>query len=286
MNRILISGTNSYVGSSFIDWMSKNNHSDCLIETISLRNNSWRDNNLSSYDTIIHLAAIVHSSKASSEQYYKVNRDLTLELATRAKKQGVKHFIFFSTLSVYGFNQGIIDFSTQTNPSNDYGKSKLEAEKELIKLESKKFKITIVRAPMIYGPNCPGNFSKLLKLFFRLPFFPRMNNKRSMIFIDNLSEFLNVIIQNQISGIYIPQNEEYVSTLSIFKTFRKKIGKKDVVIPFLIPGYFIEKNSTLEKLFSDLIVDEKLSILPINYQNVSFEESIAISGEAYLNHEK
>ncbi|MBA4310816.1 MAG: NAD-dependent epimerase [Chlorobiaceae bacterium] len=283
MKKVLITGENSYIGLSFIEWVKNNHLKNYSVDTISLRDRTWETKDFSTYDTVIHLAAIVHSPLTPSSLYYEVNRDLTVELAKKVKEQGVKHFIFFSSLSVYGLRNGEINQFTKPLPLDDYGKSKFEAEQELTELETQTFKLSIVRPPIVYGPRCPGNFSRLLRLFYYLPILPKLNNKRSMIFIDNLSDFLHVMIQHQITGTYIPQNEKYVSTISIFREFRKSKGKITILTPLLLPSSLIKKNSILNKLFSDLTVDKNMSALPTTYQKVSFEESIIISGEAYIN---
>lgn len=277
MKNILISGNNSYVGTSFIEWINLNRVNDYNIETISLKNNHWKNKELNHYDTIIHLAAIVHAPSTSRDIFYSVNRDLTIEFAKKAKREGVLHFIFFSTLSVYGVEEGEINHLTQPNPINDYGKSKLEAELELLKLEDTHFKISIIRPPMIYGPNCPGNFSRLIRVFNHSPLFLNVNNKRSMLFIDNLSAFLHQIIKHKEIGIFFPQNKDYVQTSAIFYEFKKTLNKNCLLIPFIIPKFILKKNKQFNKIFGDLIVEKRLSEFPFEYKEVGFKKSIEYS---------
>ena len=115
----------------------------------------------SHYDTIIHVAAIVHRSDIDDYSvYHKVNVELPLTVAERAKNQGVKHMIFFSSMSVYGKHKSItqwqIDGSEELTPYTLYGKSKLEAEQEIVKLQDENFMISIVRPPSVYGYGCKG----------------------------------------------------------------------------------------------------------------------------------
>ena len=154
-----MTGKNSYIANNFGDFI--NQHPNLyLLELMSVRNNSWETQSFESYDTLIHAAALVHEStkNATLEQYDRVNYQLSIQLAKKAKKEGVKHFIFLSTMSVYGLKTGHITFETSLNPKSLYGHSKAKAEEALLALESTEFTVTIIRPPMVYGPNCKGNF--------------------------------------------------------------------------------------------------------------------------------
>lgn len=163
---------------------------------------------------VLNVAGIAHQriTKENESNYYKVNRDLAIDLANKARNDGVKHFIQISTMSVFGIDKGKIDKNTPCNPINAYGKSKLEADDAIYKMKNDLFNITIVRPPMVYGPNCKGNCNSLKKLARLIPYFPSFDNKRSMIFIDNLSQFIMIIINKEIEGYLYPQNTHYVAT--------------------------------------------------------------------------
>src|SRR5690606_11147904 len=153
----------------------------------------WKEKSFSAYDAIFHTAAIVHVKEKDISRYFKVNRDLTVELANKAKNEGVKQFIFLSTMGVYGTEIGYITKDNIPSPKTPYAQSKYEAEKILIEMNSSNFNVAILRPPIVYGRGCPGNYSRLAKLAVMLPIFPEMDNKRSMIYIDNLSEFIKLI---------------------------------------------------------------------------------------------
>src|SRR5699024_9859467 len=138
--KILITGKNSYIGRSFIEYCKKN-EIDFEIDELDVRGEEWRDYNFSSYDTIIHLAGIAHikETKQNEHLYYEVNRDLAIAVAEKAKESRIKNFIFMSTMSVYGLFEGHIDGTTLPNPTNAYGKSKLQAEEKIKDLNSNKF---------------------------------------------------------------------------------------------------------------------------------------------------
>ncbi|WP_214798847.1 NAD-dependent epimerase/dehydratase family protein [Exiguobacterium sp. s50] len=279
MKKILVTGENSYIGNLFIKFIEEYQYLDYQVDKISLKNNMWRTRTFNEYDVVIHLAGIVHLPSAPSFLYYKINRDLTLDFAKKVKNDGVPHFIFFSSLSVYGLDSGLINKETKTKPKNDYGKSKLEAEYELSKLEDCNFTLSIVRPPIVYGPRCPGNFSKLIKLFGKLPIFFNLKNERSMIFIDNLFHYLLILIKNKIPGIIVPQNSKYIATVSIYKEFKQQNKEKFVLVPIYFPKKVLNKIPVVKKVFGDLKVDKSLSVLPIKFEETPFEKSISLSIE-------
>lgn len=278
MKRVLIVGANSYIGKSFTSWVAENSTSEMTLDSLSLRDDTWRNVGLHEYDSVIHLAAIVHSPKAESSLYYKVNRDLAVEFAKKAKSEGVKHFIFISTLSVYGNEvNDVIDQHTVPKPSNHYGRSKWEAENEIAGLENDEFTVSIVRPPLVYGPQAPGNFARIMNFSILMPIVPFISNKRSMIFIDNLSNFLFILIKNEVKGIFIPQNADNVCTSEILLESRAISGKKTLVLPIKLPRKLKKKIKIIDKVFGDLVVDPQLSSVNEHYSQVTFKESISLS---------
>lgn len=227
MKKILITGINSYVGNSLAEWLEKDPDS-YEINRISLRDGFWKELDFSFYDVVVHVAGIAHQkeTKENEHLYYEINRDLAVEVAEKAKSKGVKQFIFLSSMSVYGLDQGVIDENTPLEPKSHYGKSKLQAEEQINKLIDSKFKVAIIRPPMIYGKECPGNYQRLRKLTLKTPIFPNIDNKRSMIYVDNLSEFMRYLIDNVDKGLYFPQNLEYVNTSEMVQMIAKQHGKK------------------------------------------------------------
>ncbi|UQQ99768.1 NAD-dependent epimerase/dehydratase family protein [Enterococcus gallinarum] len=203
MKNILITGENSYIGNNFKNFISTDSD-NYNVEVISVRGKEWTQKDFTNIDTIVHVAGIVHKKNVDKDIYYSINTKLPEEIAKKAKREGVNQFIYFSSMSIFGKENGQIDWTTPYNPKNYYGKSKLKAEKALKKLESPLFNIVILRPPMVYGKEAPGNYQKLLKISKFLRFFPDSNNKRSMINIDLLSMFLKCLIDNNSRGIYHP----------------------------------------------------------------------------------
>ncbi|MHC5269458.1 NAD-dependent epimerase/dehydratase family protein [Enterococcus sp. LJL98] len=280
MKKILITGKNSYIGTSFQKWMAQYPEA-YQVDAISVRGEDWKEKDFSEYDSILHLAGIAHVSRnpKMEELYYQVNRDLTIEIAMKAKAEGVKQFVFMSSIIVYGestASQRVITAETIPNPSNFYGKSKLEAEEGIQLLETQEFKVAIVRPPMIYGKDSKGNYPKLAKLARYTPVFPDYPNQRSMLHIDNLCEFLKQLIAAQESGLYFPQNREYVKTSELVREIGAVYGKKIYLFKFLNPIIrLLIKQSIVNKIFGNLVYETTMSKYKHNiYQVRDFKNSI------------
>ena len=227
MKKILITGANSYIGMSFEKYMSGWSE-EYQVDTIDMIDGTWREKDFSAYDVVYHVSGIAHRKETDKNKdlYYEVNRDLSVEVAQKAKREGVGQFIFLSTMSVYGKNIGVITKETQPLPTSHYGKSKLEAEKQIESLRDDRFVLTILRPPMVYGKDCKGNFQSIIKLVRKLPVFPKVKNQRSMIYIDHLSSFIKLCIDKSADGLYFPQNREYVQTTDIANIVASSINKK------------------------------------------------------------
>lgn len=260
--RILIAGEGSYIGESFKTYMSQfDNYVVDLFDTVS---DEWKSLDFSKYDVVYDVAGIAHVKETDQNRslYYKVNRDLAVEIAQKAKREGVGQFIYLSSMSVYGLNVGRIDENTSVAPVNAYGKSKLEAEKLLWKLNDNKFVVSIVRPPMVYGDGCKGNYQTLRKFALKVGFFPDYENERSVIYIDNLSAAIRGIIHNEESGLYFPQNIEYVKTFDMVKDIVQKSGKK--FISTKIFNWLIKllsgKISVFQKVFGTLTYEKQMNV--------------------------
>jgi len=272
MKNILITGSDSYIGTSAEKWLSKN-PDKFKIATLDMKDPKWTEHDFSKYDVVFHVAGIAHvsSDPKMEELYYKVNRDLTIETAKKAKAAGVKQFIFMSSIIVYGdggSTRTVIDVNTQPNPSNFYGDSKVQAELGIAQLRSDDFKIVILRPPMIYGKDSKGNYPKLAKFARKLPFFPDYDNERSMLHIDNLCEFIRLMIVNGESGLFYPQNREFVKTSEMVRMIAEVHGKKirltKIFNPFIKLG--ISKVGIINKVFGNLVYNLKMSEYKENYR--------------------
>lgn len=287
MKKILITGAGSFVGKSLCAYLDGN--PGYSVSTLSVRDDAWKHHSFTGVDVIYHCAAIVHepatkNDSRAAERYHRVNAVLPYELAVKARAEGVGQFIFLSSAAVYGVESTVgkpcvIEKNTPTVPTDLYGQSKLEAEKMLQTLSDDSFKVTIIRPPMIYGASCKGNFNALVSLARKLPVFPKTYNSHFMLYIDNLSEFVRLMIDTEASGIFCPQNDCIVSTDEIVRLIAKQHGKKMIIIPgFLwalkILGCLSPK---ARKAFGSQFYNPQLSHSEMEYCVVSLEESIARS---------
>lgn len=279
--KILITGSESYVGESLRKWLGRYGNR-YLVDTVSTLDTTWEKTDFGFYDVVVHVAAIVHRQERPSMErlYLEVNRDLPIRIALRAREQGVKQFIFMSTMSVYGKIQGVIDSNTLLQPKTFYGMSKLEAERAILRMQSDGFNVVVLRPPMIYGRGATGNYSKLSKVARKCPIFPAVGNLRSMIYIDNFCEFVRLMIDNNEKGIFHPQNQEYVNTTEMVRCIAEMHGKRILTTNAFNPiiRFLLSKNDMVTKVFGDLVYDKSLSAYKKNYIYITdFRKSIELS---------
>lgn len=282
MKKILITGANSYIGTSFEKWL-KQWTEEYSIDTVDMKDGAWKKKSFSGYDVVFHVAGIAHVSTDPKMEglYYKVNRDLTIETAKKAKADGVKQFIFMSSIIVYGDSSHInhkrvIDRNTVPEPSNFYGRSKLQAEEGIIPLQDDNFNVVVLRPPMIFGKGSKGNYPKLAKMAQKLPIFPDVKNERSMLHIDNLCEFIRLMIENEEKGIFFPQNKEYVGTSELVKLVAEAHGKKIVLTgafnwAMKLMGNFIGQ---VNKAFGNLVYEKSMSEYKVEYRVRDLKEAV------------
>lgn len=286
MKKILITGANSYIGTSFEKYIYGNYPDEYQIDTLDMMDQNWKEYDFSGYDSIFHVAGIAHAdvgnvSKETKKLYYRVNCDLAYETALKAKKSKVKQFIYMSSIIVYGESAPygktkIITKDTQPEPANSYGDSKLQAEIKLLPLQDDSFNLVIIRPPMIYGKGSKGNYLMLSKLAKKLPVFPKINNQRSMLYVENLCEFVRLMISNNAQGIYYPQNSEYASTTTIVKTINPGIRISGILnigvfIGSKVPGKI---SGLCNKAFGNLVYEKSMSQYSENYCRYGLRESI------------
>lgn len=282
---ILITGENSYIGTSFARFAS--GMPQHTLKTVSLLDNALPDIDFSNTDAVFHVAGIAHvdygnPSEEQKQLYYKVNTELPVETAKRAKKAGVRQFIFMSSSIVYNKYRNKkerIGTDTAPSPNSVYGFSKLNAEKGLLALSDENFRVCIIRSPLVYGPGCKGNYPTLSKAAHRLPFFPKIDNERSVLFIDHLSRFVLCLMENQESGIFWPQNAEYVSTDKIVSTIAKVNGRRILIIPGFnwLFRLLSRWNHTIRTAINSCAYEQSMSEYKQDYRPLTFEQTISIT---------
>ena len=309
MTKVLITGAGSYVGESVKKYILASQEKvgrnsgevrepEWEIDSVDTMSDAWKQTDFSKYDVVYHVAGIAHVNADPKMEplYYKVNRDLTIEIAKHAKENGVKQFIFMSSQIVFHESKSlkteVLTKETKPNPNGFYGDSKLQAEKGLWELapqaplKGDAMKICILRPCMIYGPNAKGNFPRLAKLATKVPVFPAWHNKRSMLYIDNLAEFVKQAIERQLEGTFYPQNREQADTVEIIRYFAKAAGHKVWITklfnPFVWLGSFVLQ--PINKMFATYYYDPEMSKMDFDYQLVSFEESLKRVAESLNTH--
>ena len=284
MKKILITGTKGYLGTSLKQYLAQ--WPEYAVTSLSLREDRWEAFDLRGYDAVYHAAALVHQKKTKDDpaclgEYRKINRDLTLRLAEKAKAAGVGQFLFLSTEAVYGLTapygkEIVIGANTPTAPVDNYGISKLEAEQGLQALASGSFRVAILRPPLIYGKGCTGNFRTLEKMADRLPCFPKIENRRSMLYVENLNALVKLLIDRQEGGLFCPQDPEPLCTSQVVRAIAQAKGKRLALVPGFgwAVGLLRHMSGSVDKAFGSLRYDEALSRYPQPYQLVSFPESV------------
>ncbi len=280
MKKILITGAGSYIGTKVQHWLEQS--PDMFeVEAIDTIDNHWKQADFSKYDVVYNVAGIAHVKAAKGEEplYYAINKDMVIEIAKAAKAAGVKQFIHMSSMIVYKEVKTLegkqIHKDTQPAPNGFYGDSKLQGELGIQALADDSFKVCVMRPPMIYGPGCRGNFPRLVWLATKTPIFPAWHNKRSMLYIDNLCEFVKQLIINEVDGIVYPQNAEYADTVEIIRYYAMANGKNVWITKLFNPliWMFGDHVRALGKMFSNSTYDMEMSKYPFDYHVVSLEDS-------------
>lgn len=279
MKRILILGKRSYLGKSLWNWLNQFPEK-YQTKIVSTKEYEWKKTDFSAFDTVVDFAGIAHLNHTTEdmrELFYAINRDLTVEMGKYAKEHGIRQFVYFSSMNVYGdYCNGISD-KERVDPGNFYGDSKLQGDIGLHQLEAETFKVASIRPPFVYGKGCTGNYNTISKIAKRTPFFPDYRNKKSMIYIDNLCEFVRMVIDRELSGIFTPQNRELVSTSDLVREIAKQNGRRIAFTGILNKPVFwgTKINRNFRKAFSNDYYTLKISDdFDFQYCVVGFEESV------------
>lgn len=299
MKKVLILGANSYIGNSFREYVKENYPGEFTVTRVSLRGDDWKETDWSEYDSILNVTGKAHADIGSlteeeKQEYYTINCDLACEAAKKAAEDGAGQYIYLSSIIVYGDSSnggGAVHITKDTKPapSNFYGDSKWQAEQKLqalferLKADERKNNtaLTIVRPPMIYGKNSKGNFKMLVKLADKVPVFPNVKNERSMLYVENLSEFLCLLVESQKSGVFLPQNASYVTTAQMVAAIAAAKGKKVHLCGWMDPLVVLAKKmpgkigGMAGKAFGSMVIEQELSRKEIDgYQRFGLKESV------------
>ena len=285
MKNILITGAGSFVGTT-VQRHLETFPDKYKVTAVGTKNGEWKELDFSQFNVVYHVAGLAHSdvgkvSEETKKLYYAVNCDLAVDVAKKAKTEGVKQFIFMSSAIVYGDSAPIgeekmIGRDTPYQPANFYGDSKVQAEKGLLPLQDEKFKVVILRCPMIYGKEGKGNFPILEKMAQKMTLFPKVDNKRSMLYVGNLAEFVRLMIENEESGVFWPCNREWSNTSELVRMIADAHGKRIRLIPgfgWVLKG-LSHVTGYVNKAFGNLAYEEGLGDYKAEYRLYTLEASI------------
>ena len=264
---ILIIGGNSYLAQHFIAAYKNTFHLKSVSRKKTNFENEFIVSNLfdvpeslfHNIDVVINFAAIVHQPQIKDASIYElINYQLPLFLAKMALKNACSHFIQLSTIAVYG-NTSIITKETPCLPNNDYGVYKLKADQELGELANDQFTVTSIRPSMVYGGyNAPGNMNSLIRLVGKnipLP-FKGIHNKRQFLNVHHLTQAINGIILQKLSGIIVIADEEVISTEELVEIISKAQNHKNKSFKFNLFWKIIKTfiPEIAHKLIDDLVI--------------------------------
>lgn len=279
MKNVLIVGANSFIGSAVRNWLMAKYPGRYVVTEIEAKDGKWKNANFAEFDVVFQVAGIAHVPKETPEMeevFFSVNADMTEDIALAAKAAGVKQYVFMSTKGVYPPFVTYIDENTKTGPVKLYGKSKLAGEQKILPLVSEDFKVAVLRCPSVYGAHAPGSYLQLLKKIDRLCVFPAYKNKRSMIYIDNLCEFIHLVIDRELSGVLVPQDAEYMSTSDIVRVGAKIKGKR-ILFDYLswpLIAVLVKLTYKFRKPFGSTVYKRDFSMSDKEYYVCNFEDAV------------
>lgn len=267
--KILLTGANGFVGSYFIDKYRL----EYQIKTFSFLKDDFDSLDLHSINAIIHLSALVHQmGGANASEYEKVNVSQTLRLVQKAKGAGVRHFIFMSTVKVYGEESDTVyTETTPCDPKDNYGMSKLNAEQALQALEDEHFTVSIIRTPIVYGSGVKANIRNLINLIQKVPVLPFSNtkNQRSMVYVGNLCALLETILEQKISGVFLACDDTSLSTTQFIREITAALGKECYLIDIPLFETLLKylKPTFHQRLYGNLIIDNAETKKRLGFSN-------------------
>lgn len=278
MVNILITGAKSKLGLAFQRYVRVHSLDEkYYTEAISFRGDAWHNIDFTKYDVVLHCAGIYNAPEQNYSEYEKVNVDLTERIAKCACEAGIRSFIYLSTMDVYNsVADGEIGPNTKPNPQTLYGKSKLAAEEILSQIGcASEMKVSIIRCCPVIGRGAESMMEGYMKAL-KYPVFPLMflDDKRSILHVDTLCQAICSIIDNDLQGVFFPQNMPPLSVGDILKRLKRYSGRKTFLIQ--LPRFLWIEHPSIKRRYSNLYYKPELSE-EINkmIRAMSSEEAIA-----------
>lgn len=293
VKKVMLVGIGGYIGGKFTDYINKN-YPDWQIDAVDSMNRKWADADFHGYDAVYNVSGLAHANArhGSEKLYYEVNGQLPIDVATKAKAEGVPMFVQMSSQIVYGDMSGLGEdkvITAEIVPLEPtvYGKSKMMAERGLVALVDNSFQVALVRPPLIYSEFARDNFPRLVNFAKKMPVFPKLKNRQSMVYVDNLCELVKLIIEHNQGGVYYPQQECYIETSKIVADIAEAVGNKMWQTRLFNPALrFLSKMPMFDfihKAFGSIVYDMKMSNhFDGKYRVVSYEESIKRIANAHM----
>jgi nucleoside-diphosphate-sugar epimerase len=291
MTKILVTGANSFIGTNFLKYSENRQNRE-----ISLFDVNPEEIDFNEVDVVLHLAAIVHHfDRISVQEYFHINKDLAIRVAEQSKNSSVKHFIFLSTVKVFGkFLPGSDPWKEDFHcfPDDNYGKSKYEAEIALRNLENTDFTVSIIRTPIVYGPGVKANMLKLIHLIEKFSVLPFANviNNRHYTYIENLIGYIDRIIKIRASGTFIAMDDSGLSTSDLVKYLAEFLNRKIVLlkVPDILLSFArLLKINAADQLYGSFYLDNTKTKKILNFTPpYTIEEGLRKMITSYLENKE
>ena len=307
-NQILVTGANGFIGSGLVPELIAHGYavrrctrnpgegSDMAVGEIE-PDTDWNQA-LMGISTVVHLAGRAHVLKDISNdpltEFRRINVEGTLTLARNSAQAGVRRFIYISSIGVNGIQSARPFTESETpQPVEPYAISKYEAEQGLLQISrSSEMEVVIIRPPLVYGPNAPGNFGRLLRVVHRgfpLP-LGAIHNKRSLVALENLVDLIVTTIAHPAAAnqIFLAGDGEDLSTTELLQRMARALGRplRLISVPvWLIEAgaYLIGKEVLAQKLCGSLQVDISKARNVLGWMPpVSFDEAMQKTANYFL----
>jgi len=303
-DNVLLTGATGFVGNAVLNAL---HNRGCFVTAMGRARPKLADsfvscnlNNISDYsaafktaEVVVHVAARAHVMKEVNADpltlYREVNSTATINLARQAAANGIKRFIFVSSVKVNGESTqpgAPFSFDQAPQPQDPYGVSKAEAEAGLRQIATETgMEVVIIRPPLVYGPGVKANFAAMMRLARKnLPLpLGAIHNKRSLVALDNLVDLIITCIDHPKAAnqTFLVSDDEDVSTTELLQMMTRAAGKKPRLLPvpvswLQLAGKLIGKQAIVDRLCGNLQVDISYTKETLGWTPpVTVEEGIA-----------